>query len=484
MSHRAPPGEGDLDLVGFVPGDPGESPSGGVADISGPLVDGRGWPFGMPDADEVAAHGYVMEEFIARGTASSYPPEPGAEPRRDGRWSTAPGPEADYVTRFVVVRPSDPAAFNGVLLVNWQNVSAGMDLGAPSGREVWRGYAWVGVTAQRIGVDGTPATSGLRDWDPARYGELEHPGDAWSYGIFTQVARAVSADRPGGALDPLRGLMPRVVIAQGASQSACRLASYINGVHAHERLFDGFLLSVHFSVCVPPDERPIAPTPGGQWIGTTEIRADCDTPVMVVNSETEAWSMYPFRQPDTDGFRFWEIAGGAHTGGGDVVSSRHRLERDGVALPVVGGAPVATPNALDWSYVSDAATRHLVRWITDGTPPPTFPPLEVEHREPHDSVVRDERGVARGGLRMPDVEAPVAVEYGANARPNEPRILSGERRPFDSATLTALYPDPDSYLHAWDDAVDALVTAGGALPEDAGELRARGRRVGERAGVC
>jgi Alpha/beta hydrolase domain len=439
-------------------------------------------------AAEVAAHGYVMEEFLASGEACSFPLEAGAEPTADGRWRTRPGPEAHYVTRFLVLRPADRSAFNGVVLCNWQNVTAGFDIGSPSGNEPWRGYAWVGITAQRVAVEGTPATTGLRDWDPERYGTLEHPGDAWSYDIFTQVARACGPDRPSTGTDPLGGLEPRLLLALGASQSACRLASYINGVHGHELLFDGFLPTVHFGVCVMPDERPIAAIAEGpwtgQWLGTTRIRDDLPTPVLLVNSETEAWSIYPFRQPDTDRFRFWEIAGASHYTGANAQERDEKFARDGIAVVVVGAQAAELPNSLVWSFVTDAATRHLVAWATDGTAPPAFPPLTIEHRAPHDSIVRDGHGIAVGGLRLPDVEAPVAAQYGGNARGGEPRRLGGERAPFDRATLDALYPDPSTYLTAWDDAVDRIVAAGGVLVDDADELRGRGRSIGRDAGVC
>jgi Alpha/beta hydrolase domain len=454
-----------------------------TSSVTGPLLHGRGWPFGAPLAEEVADHGYVMEEFLASGVARSYPLDAGAEATRDGRWRTVPGAEAPYTTRLFVLRPADPARFNGVVLCNWQNVTAGIDLGAPSGREPWRGYAWVGITTQRVGVEGTAATTGLRDWDPERYGELEHPGDAWSYDIFTQVGRALGPERPTVPVDPLGGLAPRIVIAQGASQSACRLASYYDGVHAHEGFFDAFLLTVHFSVCVLPDETPIAPTPEGQWLGTTHIRDDLATPVMIVNSETEAWSMFPFRRADTDTYRFWEIAGGAHTGGMPEAYLA-RFARDGVAFSGVGAAPAELPNTLDWSYVADAATRHLVAWVTEAAPPPSFPPISIEHRDPHNSVLRDEHGVALGGLRLPDVDAPVAAQCGANVRPGEQRRLSGERLPFDQELLRALYPDAAAYCAAWDAAVERIVAAGGVLAEDAADLRARGRRIGREAGVC
>ena len=78
------------------------------------------------------------------------------------------------------------------------------------------GAAWVGVSAQLIGVEGgdggghrpacrtTLIGKGLVNIDPARYGSLDHPGDAFSYDIYTQVARALRGD--GGDGRPLGGL--------------------------------------------------------------------------------------------------------------------------------------------------------------------------------------------------------------------------------------------------------------------------------------
>ena len=54
-------------------------------------------------------------------------------------------------------RPEDAARFNGTVVVEWMNVSAGES--APDwdylNPELMReGYAWVGVSAQALGVDG------------------------------------------------------------------------------------------------------------------------------------------------------------------------------------------------------------------------------------------------------------------------------------------------------------------------------------------
>jgi hypothetical protein len=63
------------------------------------------------------------------------------------------------------------------------------------------------------------------------------------------------------------------------------------------------------------------PTVDGRW------------KILVVNSETEAWSMYPVRQPDSATYRFWEIAGGAHGGNRMMEDLPPVLGRDDVTSP-------------------------------------------------------------------------------------------------------------------------------------------------------
>jgi hypothetical protein len=58
-----------------------------------------------------------------------------------------------------------------------------------------RGAAWVGVSAQKIGVEGGGsliglASYGLKETNPARYGALHHPGDRFSYDIYGPRGRS------------------------------------------------------------------------------------------------------------------------------------------------------------------------------------------------------------------------------------------------------------------------------------------------------
>ena len=186
-----------------------------MARVSGPVTGGsKGWPFGGPVVD-LAALGYRQEEYFLEGEAARYGPVPGTELGWDGRWQVEPVETAPYKTRMVVVRPEDPADFNGTVLVLWNNVSAGYEnFGAGDSPELFEeGYAYVAVSAQRVGVHGRAEDpQGLRAWDPERYGSLSIPSDDYSFDIFTQAADLVAPGRPRGDLDPMggpRGTPPR-----------------------------------------------------------------------------------------------------------------------------------------------------------------------------------------------------------------------------------------------------------------------------------
>src|SRR5690606_7021730 len=145
--------------------------------LTGPL-EGAAYLGGSPAADLLAQQGYVEEEFILSGVAESYAIE-GDFPE-DGRAEARVVDTAPYSTRLLVRRPADGDGFNGTVVVEWLNVSAGTD-GSPvfsyTHRQLLRaGYAWVGVSAQKVGIDGMegmPAVMPpLKKANPGRYGAL------------------------------------------------------------------------------------------------------------------------------------------------------------------------------------------------------------------------------------------------------------------------------------------------------------------------
>ena len=431
--------------------------------LSGPITGGeRGTPFAAVD---VTDRGYLTEEYFLEGVATAYELSSGAHDA-DGQWNTrASADKADYKTRLLVVRPSDASAFNGTVIVFWLNVTAGFELGSASD-EALRGYAWVGVSAQKVGVHGFPQTpGGLKAWDPKRYGSLEHPGDAYSYDIFTQVASAIGPERDRQGLDPMGGLKVERLIAAGASQSAARLRTYINGVQPLTGTFDGFLPFIDFGGVVP-----FASERGGGRRGRSlaSVRSDLDVPVIVVNSETELTSYYPIREKDSARFRLWEVPGTSH------VSAARPAART-----------VEGSNWLSYTPVYQAAIRHLHHWITDGVEPPRMPRVEMRAGDERPEVVRDEHGNARGGIRLPELEAPTASHSGFGTQREGTRFgfLYGTATDFDNEQLAALYPDSKHYLDAWNAALDRAIEQGMVLPEDAPAMRQRTAEWAERLDV-
>ena len=63
-------------------------------------------------------------DFLA-GTATAY--KSSSCLSSNGRWTVTPASTAAYKTRLVVYRPIDPKRFDGTVVVEWLNVSGGVD---------------------------------------------------------------------------------------------------------------------------------------------------------------------------------------------------------------------------------------------------------------------------------------------------------------------------------------------------------------------
>jgi hypothetical protein len=443
-------------------------PLGETSNLSVKLVGGNGTFVGSPFSIELERFGYTEEEFAASGIATSLVSD--GELTSDGRWTFSAGPTAPYRTRIVVRRPTDPEAFSGTACVEWLNVSGGLDAD-PEWASVYeevlrRGHMWVGVSAQHIGVMGGPvlvqgpddpraalAGQGLRAIDPARYGSLDHPGDGYSHDIYTQVGRAIRAGMATG------GLVPRRVVAVGESQSAAALVTYYNGVQPLSGAFDGFLVHSRAASALPL----VGP---GEQVAIAEailrnlpvvFRTDADAPVMNIQSEgdvTGLMNSHVARQPDSDVFRLWEVAGTSH-------ADAHML--GALAGTLDCGLPI---NDGPFHLVVKAALRALVTWVDEATAPPTAARLDVvDGAVP--SLGRDRDGIATGGIRNPTVDVPVATLSGEpGPSPSMLCLLLGSARPFTDDRINELYASPEDYLKRFETGADEVVAGGFVLPED------------------
>ncbi|WP_442930662.1 alpha/beta hydrolase domain-containing protein [Mycolicibacterium sp. 050232] len=418
-------------------------------------------------AYDLATLGYGAEEFFVSGTAGSF--------------SDVVASEADYTTRIVVISPNDPTKSNGTVIIEWLNVSGGIDAPAVwlmAHREIAReGYAYVAVSAQRVGVEGGDSLVGanmsLKAQDPERYSALHHPGDAFAYDIFTQVGRLVR----DGAID---GLGPETILAVGESQSAMFLTTYVNDVDPDAAVFDGFLVHSRFGTAASPDgtsalnaSRPVP------------FRDDLRVPVLTVLTETDVVDghlpgYHRARRPDSAMFRAWEIAGTSHA---DNYTIRVGFIDTGSApLPdiVAAYAPTDRLMGVELSYFINFAPQHhyvlqaaiasLTRWIREGKAPVSVPPLELTDDEPVRFAL-DANGIAAGGVRTPWVDVPIARTSGLAPDESPMSFLFGSGELFDVGRLRELYPGGGAeYLHRFTAALDRAVEAGVIVRADRAEI--------------
>lgn len=422
------------------------------------------------DLDEI---GYNSAEYSISGTATAF----GRSQR-----GIVPVDESPFTTRFLVYRPQEDARFNGTVWIEWLNVSGGVDV-APSWtfahREfARRGAAWVGVSVQYLGVEGGNAsllgfdTPGLAEIDPARYGDLHHPGDRFSYDIYTQVSATVL--EATGTL--LEGLGIERLIGIGESQSAYRLTTYINDIDPFAAVHDGFLVHARAGGAAALDDDTEIDI--RQTAMPVTFRDDLRVPVLCVQSEGDlvALDYRRARQEDGDSLVVWEIAGCSHADvytfvAGPIDSGSIPLEQLATAWrpirDVVGMPLEKLVNAGPQHYIVDAAVWHLERWLMDGVRPPAAPRLVTSDS----GFVTDQHGNVRGGLRTPHVEVPTAMLSGLGNNGSLIAFLCGTTEPFDAETLRNLYGSHGRYIELFSLATDTAMKGGFILPEDAFEVK-------------
>ncbi len=396
----------------------------------------------------LAEQGYLEEEFFIAGTANRY-----STPEMENGEIIASG--HPYRSRLIVRRPTNAERFNGIVVVEWINVTGGPDKDIDwwqSGYHFMRnGYAYVAVSAQQMGIDT------MIQWSPERYGELDTTddgqvaGDALSFDIFSAVGRAINRrgdTSAAGQPDILAGLQAEMILATGHSQSAGRLATYLNSIHPLEPYYDGFM--VHG--------------------GGGHIRDDQGVKIFKLMAETDMRRRAASRQPDTESFRQWEVAGSSHVDVPfEIEYGKVRNLREG--LPLAGVEPrdsaceLPPYSRVPFRDVMNAAFEHLVVWVRDGTAPPTADTLRVRRMMPELEFARDAHGNALGGIRLAQHAVATAKNTGLNSgTSNRFCFLYGSHEPFSGATLRQLYPSHEDYVEKVERVVRDNLNAGYILP--------------------
>ena len=441
---------------------------GAAATFTGPVTVGHVIEPVSVQPTDIAAHGYVEQEFFASGTAAAFH---ATSMPSDGKWTITAASTAPYRTRILVRRPSNPARFSGTVVVEWMNVTAGetapdWDYANPALMEA--GDAWVGISVQAVAVEGgTPllgspggGTNGLVRQEPARYGTLRHPGDRYALDIFEQIGLGLRAPHGADVFGPLH---PRHFVAVGESQSAFYLTTYADALQPLSHAYDGIFIHSRDGSGAPLDSDSIT---SGSVDDSLRIRTDLGVPVFMFETQTDVTLLgyASAQQPDTKDIRTWEVAGTSH-------ADSYLIGPDASALGC-GGQINTGPQHV----VVEAALQDFVNWVVHGTPPPSPPPFSLE-RKPS-TLARDSHGNVIGGVRTPAVDVPVSTlsEVAASGS-SVICTLFGSTVAFSPATLSSLYGSKAHYIAEYTADLDRATAERYLLPSARASLLAQAKQV-------
>ena len=445
------------------------------------------------------------------------PPDDRAIPDLDKAARNADG-AVGYAARVVLFIPADPASGNGALLVDVPN----------------RGHAYAnalynsprGLPSQSGNLE--PGTGFIEDrgyavaevyWELGRGADLPSFVDPDGKRRFVEGAGfaivrpaadflAPAAADAAGTPNPLAGAINRT-LAAGKSQDGRFLKTFLlHGFNMADgrRVFDGMhvfvsgagLLPILRSGTGPGSSADGAPNfadpefPGvndgpltiGEIVANVQARGEVPPKMLLLNSTVDYASLRASlgrtgAHGTTDlplpaNVRMYDVAGASHV---TVVKA------EGCDLP---------PNSLDWAPVARAPRQPLARWVARNQPPPATPlmPLQPAGNDPTvlrapkslpDAVIqvpqRDADGNPVGGVRLPDIAAPLGV-YGLQNAPLASFTCSlvGAYTPFARTkdgtdgkhpSLTERYKDRSDYVNRVRAAARAARTEGFLLPADA-----------------
>ncbi len=172
-------------------------------------------------------------------------------------------------------------------------------------------------------------------------------------------------------------------------------------------------------------------------------------PILQAQSETDVPRYLGARQPDTTRLRTWEITGTSHVDANVLASVL------GCSTQVNSGPEI---------YVMDAALASLNSWIEN----PADAPAKAARIETdsNGTIARDADGNARGGLRTPQLNVPVATLSGEGGSGPGFCAIAGVTKPFSLAKVTSLYGSKDAYLEQFGAAMNGTIAKGFLLKAD------------------
>lgn len=437
---------------------------------------------------DLSVDGYIEEEYAVSGLANIYGYTDDA-----GQSTAVEVIEADvpYTTRILVRRPSDTKRFNGTVIYEILNATAGWD-----GDPIWQsnheyfireGIVWIGMSTKPVTVDFL--RDGWASWplvtrNADRYESMSMPhfGQVWD--MLSQTGLLLKT--PGSADNPLADLDVERIIMVGYSQSAAYQVTYANSIHpmastpGGEPIIDGYFISAGGDNAKHVTG-PTGTTPESLPDGDLRNFLLGDAPQFRFQTQTEVvgFGAYNVRQSEQDNpaVRFYEMAGGSHVDAEINVIGGQALVRDLGLPPSFCPDPVVPYNPIIIGHVQSALLDGLAHWISEGDEPPASQFMNLEFPGGAAQIVLDANGNAVGGIRPPQIEVPLGAYLPNNAGPGF-CFLFGGFDPFDQATLESMYPNHGRYVSRMVREIARSEREGFLLREDAAEERGNAAQPG------
>lgn len=392
---------------------------------------------------------YIEKEFIMSGTANVYN-------LYDNDTPYIVKEDNPYATRLLVRYPDTAKGkkCSGRVYIDILNASSGIDL-----EDIWRrsyqhfmdsGDIYIGITSQ----SGT--AEALKRFDAKRYQDINwkvngKDEDGLVFDMLSQLGNLMRDD-PHAILPA--AMTPEYIYLTGQSWSGDYLNTYTSVFYDYynrdRSLFDGYV-----SV-VAPAETFIA----SDVYGPRDVYTETKEPYFVIMSESEHYfgsygdwylDFEYVRIPDASEenykFRFYEVAGSSHS---DPVSP---ILPNNPEIAKANNGTGRDPKQYDGSQkhsdlqldmVITASLENVHNWAANGVKSPSGDQYWLEYRTVVDpfvkdmpEVVTDENHNALGGIRMPQMEAPIA-QY--KAFRNDSSVTDGSMIYFSSEKIKELYP--------------------------------------------
>lgn len=433
---------------------------------------------------DLAARGYVEEEFFVSGVGNVYDWE--ADGSIKVRSSGLP-----YTTRILVRRPSNRDRFSGTVLVDIGNRAQTFDTYAVWGQLqdhlLSNGHIWVGATAFSVNV------ASMKKFDAARYAPLSFPKpveqcgpanrqaefeDGIRWDVISQIAALLKSD---SSSNPLSGY--RVQYVYASMQSGGDLPTYVSAIPRNVRLENGKPVYDAYLIKDSGGPGPLNGCSPRLAAGDPRIiMRNAGVPVVQILSQNSiaANTRRPGSDAAGDQFRRYELPGSSHF---DLWHFMYRppikeinamgiQSRDYFAVPRECEPRTAT-NDFPQPYFFAGAFFNLDQWVRKGTSPPKAGFVEL---------VTDEFGNARGGIRSPWLDVPGGTFYPEMKGPGTCADI-GYWVPFSWPRLEAIYGNYENYAKKFLAGVDRLVKERWVLPADGEKIKSefRAREVAKQS---